>query len=240
MFERFTERARRVVVLAQQEAQHLSHNYIGTEHLLLGLLGDTEGVAARALQSLDVSLDRVRERVREMIGEGKDPPRGHIPFTPRAKKVLELSLREALQLSHTYIGTEHILLGLVREAEGVAAIVLSEMAGDASTIRNKVLDLLSLETGAEESAQETPVESSDEPAGQGPPRGRESVPGAPARSDQLSCPRCRGPLEDHLAFRVLPARKDDDETDVRGVVVAYCTHCNTALGAWGGPEGLSA
>ena len=121
MFERFTDRARRVVVLAQEEARMLNHNYIGTEHILLGLIHEGEGVAAKALESLSISLDGVREQVQEIIGQGQQAPSGHIPFTPRAKKVLELSLREALQLGHNYIGTEHILLGLIREGEGVAA-----------------------------------------------------------------------------------------------------------------------
>src|SRR5690349_21499169 len=124
MFERFTERARRVVVFAQEEARDLNHNYIGTEHLLLGLMRDADSVAVRALRELDIGQDAVREQVTEIIGRGKRPPSGHIPFTPRAKKVLELSLREALQLNHNYIGTEHILLGLVGEGEGVAAQVL--------------------------------------------------------------------------------------------------------------------
>ena len=121
MFERFTDRARRVVVLAQDEARMLDHNYVGTEHILLGLIHEGEGVAAKALESLGISLDAVRQQVEEIIGRGQQQaPSGHIPFTPRAKKVLELSLREALQLGHTYIGTEHILLGLIREGDGVA------------------------------------------------------------------------------------------------------------------------
>ena len=119
MFERFTDRARRVVVLAQEEARMLNHNYIGTEHILLGLIHEGEGVAAKALESLGISLDAVRQQVEEIIGQGQQAPSGHIPFTPRAKKVLELSLREALQLGHNYIGTEHILLGLIREGEGI-------------------------------------------------------------------------------------------------------------------------
>ena len=128
MFERFTDRARRVVVLAQEEARLLNHNYIGTEHILLGLIHEGEGVAAKALESLGISLEAVRSQVEEIIGQGGSSPSGHIPFTPRAKKVLELSLREALQLGHNYIGTEHILLGLIREGEGVASLVL-EPAG---------------------------------------------------------------------------------------------------------------
>ena len=130
MFERFTDRARRVVVLAQEEARLLNHNYIGTEHILLGLIHEGEGVAAKALESLGISLEAVRQQVEEIIGQGGSSPSGHIPFTPRAKKVLELSLREALQLGHNYIGTEHILLGLIREGEGVAAQVLVKLGAD--------------------------------------------------------------------------------------------------------------
>ncbi|MDO4244141.1 MAG: ATP-dependent Clp protease ATP-binding subunit [Actinomyces sp.] len=149
MFERFTDRARRVVVLAQDEARALNHNYIGTEHLLLGLIHEGEGVAAKALESMEVSLDAVRAQVVEIIGEGQSAPSGHIPFTPRAKKVLELSLREALQLGHNYIGTEHILLGLLREGEGVAAQVLTKLGADLSTVRQTVMQMLSGYEGKE-------------------------------------------------------------------------------------------
>jgi Clp amino terminal domain, pathogenicity island component len=142
MFERFTDRARRVVVLAQEEARHLDHNYIGTEHILLGLIHEREGVAARALTALDISLESVRAQVEEIIGRGDQAPTGHIPFTPRAKKVLELSLREALGLSHNYIGTEHILLGLIREGEGVAAQVLVKLGGSLDRVRQQVIQLL--------------------------------------------------------------------------------------------------
>jgi ATP-dependent Clp protease ATP-binding subunit ClpC len=142
VFERFTDRARRVVVLAQEEARLLNHNYIGTEHILLGLIHEGEGVAAKALESLGISLEKVRQQVEEIIGAGQSPPSGHIPFTPRAKKVLELSLREALQLGHNYIGTEHILLGLVRESEGVAARVLSNLDVDPDRIRRQVVQQL--------------------------------------------------------------------------------------------------
>jgi ATP-dependent Clp protease ATP-binding subunit ClpC len=143
MFERFTDRARRVVVLAQEEARMLNHNYIGTEHILLGLIHEGEGVAAKALESLGISLEGVREQVEEIIGQGQTAPAGHIPFTPRAKKVLELSLREALQLGHNYIGTEHILLGLIREGEGVAAQVLQKLGADLNRVRQQVIQLLS-------------------------------------------------------------------------------------------------
>src|SRR6202522_174431 len=149
MFERFTDRARRVVVLAQEEARMLNHNYIGTEHILLGLIHEGEGVAAKALESLGISLDAVRQQVEEIIGQGQQAPSGHIPFTPRAKKVLELSLREALQLGHNYIGTEHILLGLIREGEGVAAQVLVKLGAELTRVRQQVIQLLSGYQGKE-------------------------------------------------------------------------------------------
>jgi ATP-dependent Clp protease ATP-binding subunit ClpC len=144
MFERFTDRARRVVVLAQEEARMLNHDYIGTEHILLGLLREGEGVAAKALTSLGISLGAVRQAVEEIIGRGEQPPSesGHIPFTPRAKKVLEFSLREALQLGHDYIGTEHILLGLIREGNGVAAQVLVASGVDLNRARQRVIQLV--------------------------------------------------------------------------------------------------
>jgi ATP-dependent Clp protease ATP-binding subunit ClpA len=142
MFERFTDRARRVVVLAQEEARMLSHNYVGTEHILLGLIHEGEGVAAKALESLGISLEAVRAQVEEIIGHGEQTPSGHIPFTPRAKKVMELSLREALELGHDYIGTEHILLGLIREGDGVAAQVLIRLGADLNRVRQQVIALL--------------------------------------------------------------------------------------------------
>jgi ATP-dependent Clp protease ATP-binding subunit ClpC len=143
VFERFTDRARRVLVLAQEEARLLNHNYIGTEHLLLGLIHEGEGVAATALESLGISLEAVRAQVEEIIGQGQSAPTGHIPFTPRAKKVLELSLREAKQLGHNYIGTEHILLGLIREGEGVAAQVLVKLGAGLDRVRQQVIHVLS-------------------------------------------------------------------------------------------------
>ena len=164
MFERFTDRARRVVVLAQEEARMLNHNYIGTEHILLGLIHEGEGVAAKALESLGISLDAVRQQVEEIIGQGQQAPSGHIPFTPRAKKVLELSLREALQLGHNYIGTEHILLGLIREGEGVAAQVLVKLGADLNKVRQQVIQLLSGYQGKEPAA-----------AGSGPAEGTPST-----------------------------------------------------------------
>ena len=158
MFERFTDRARRVVVLAQEEARMLNHNYIGTEHILLGLIHEGEGVAAKALESLGISLEAVRSQVEEIIGQGQQAPSGHIPFTPRAKKVLELSLREALQLGHNYIGTEHILLGLIREGEGVAAQVLVKLGADLNRVRQQVIQLLAGYQGKEPAASGGPAE----------------------------------------------------------------------------------
>ncbi len=142
MFQRFTDRARRVVVLAQEEARMLGHNYIGTEHILLGLIHEGDGVAAKALTAMGIGLEATRQQVESIIGRGQGAPTGHIPFTPRAKKVLELSLREALQLGHDYIGTEHILLGLIREGDGVAAQVLAGFGADLNRVRQQVVQLL--------------------------------------------------------------------------------------------------
>jgi ATP-dependent Clp protease ATP-binding subunit ClpC len=173
MFERFTDRARRVVVLAQEEARLLNHSYIGTEHILLGLIHEGEGVAAKALESLGISLEAVRSQVEEIIGQGGSSPSGHIPFTPRAKKVLELSLREALQLGHNYIGTEHILLGLIREGEGVAAQVLVKLGADLSRVRQQVIQLLSGYQGPSGRSEGAPTAgasvgpSKDEPSDKG-------------------------------------------------------------------------
>jgi hypothetical protein len=152
MFERFTDRARRVVVLAQEEARLLNHNHIGTEHILLGLIHEGEGIAYLALTELGISLDAVRAQVEAEIGQGSEAPGGHIPFTPRAKKVLELSLREALQLGHNYIGTEHILLGLIREGEGVAAQVLVGLGAGLDRVRGQVVQLLAT-AGASQAEQ---------------------------------------------------------------------------------------
>jgi len=157
MFERFTDRARRVVVLAQEEARTLDHGYIGTEHLLLGLIREGDGVAARALVSLGISLEAVREQVGQIIGRGQQPPPGHIPFTPRAKKVLELALREAQQLGHGYIGTEHLLLGLIREGSGVAAQVLVRLGADLNRTRQQVVQLLHGRQGEDVTSEDLPL-----------------------------------------------------------------------------------
>ena len=149
MFERFTDRARRVMVLAQEEARMLNHNYIGTEHILLGLIHEGGGVAAKALESLGISLDAVRQQVEEIIGQGQQAPPGHIPFTPRAKKVLELADRETRALGHAYVGTEHILLGLIREGDGVAAQVLVNLGADLNRVRQQVIQLLHGDQGTD-------------------------------------------------------------------------------------------
>ena len=171
MFDRFTDRARRVIVLAQDEARMLNHNYIGTEHLLLGLIHEGEGVAAKALEQMGISLEAVRAQVEEVIGHGQTQPTGHIPFTPRAKKVLELSLREALQMNHSYIGTEHILLGLIREGEGVAADTLIKLGADLNRVRNTVLQLLS---GYQGTTEGQPITSGAPEMGESP-RGTNTV-----------------------------------------------------------------
>jgi ATP-dependent Clp protease ATP-binding subunit ClpC len=142
VFERFTERARQVVVLAQDEAHSLNHNYIGTEHLLLGLLREEEGIAARVLTSLDITVEEVRAQVSRIVGLGEEAAAGDAPFTPRAKRVLELSLREALSMGHNWIGTEHVLLGIARENEGVASAILLDLGADANTIRDEVVRML--------------------------------------------------------------------------------------------------
>ena len=177
LFERFTDRARRVVVLAQEEARLLNHSYIGTEHILLGLIHEGEGVAAKALESLSISLEAVRAQVEEIIGQGGSSPSGHIPFTPRAKKVLELSLREALQLGHNYIGTEHILLGLLREGEGVATQVLVKLGADLGKVRQQVIQLLSGYQG--------PAAKGDAPAGGAPAGGAKEEAGDKGGSQVL-------------------------------------------------------
>ncbi len=162
IFERFTERARQVVVLAQEEARTLKHNYIGTEHILLGLLGEQEGLAARVLESLDITVERVRNQVLRIVGSGEEVASGHVPFTPRVKQVFELALRETLSLGHNHVGTEHILLGLVRENEGVAARILLDFDADPEKVRNEVIRMLSAPGGRPPAAAS--AESGPEPA----------------------------------------------------------------------------
>jgi ATP-dependent Clp protease ATP-binding subunit ClpC len=190
MFERFTDRARRVVVLAQEEARGLGHNYIGTEHILLGLL-EPGGIAAQALTRFGMTQTGTREEVKARVGSGSAPPKGKIPFTPRAKKVLELSLREALSLHHNYIGTEHILLGLVREGEGAAAQILTEHAGDLAAVRQAVLDLLPAAQALQgrrwlrRRSESLPGEAG-EPGESGEPGGQAGMPTTPAADAGLA------------------------------------------------------
>jgi len=221
VFERFTDRARRTIVFAQEEARLLSHNYIGTEHILLGLLREEEGVAAKALKTLDVSLETVRRDVGEIVGRGQEVSRGHIPFTPRAKKVLELSLREALQLGHNYIGTEHILLGLIREGEGVAAQVLQKLGADLNRVRQTMVQLLS---GYVEGSEGPTVEGAAEMA----ELTSEVAWGSePLGDDAPTCPNCFGALDETLAVRALETTVEDEPLSVK---VAYCSRCGVALG----------
>jgi ATP-dependent Clp protease ATP-binding subunit ClpC len=204
MFERFTDRARRVVVLAQEEARMLNHNYIGTEHLLLGLINQGEGKAARALDSLGISLEAVRREVKDVVSEGEAAPTGHIPITPRGKKVLELALREALQLGHHYIGTEHILLGLIREGEGVAAQVLQKLGADLDRVRQAVLQVLSKDFVATE---------------------------RPGEELGPRCPTCRAWLgEGGQASITVVQVPDASGGQPRSVVFVSCRGCGRTLG----------
>jgi ATP-dependent Clp protease ATP-binding subunit ClpC len=193
-----------VVVLAQEEARMLNHNYIGTEHILLALSHEGEGVAGQALEVLDISLEAARQQVAEIIGRGQAPVRGHLPFTPRAKKVLELSFREAMQLGHNYIGTEHILLGLIREGEGVGAEVLLKLGADLGRVRQIVIQFLSGYTV--EKGEELPTEGSTPPPGP-------------------TCPWCSLPLEGSLAYRTLLADPADEEGDPISLFALYCKSC---------------
>jgi ATP-dependent Clp protease ATP-binding subunit ClpC len=210
MFERFTDKARRVVVLAQEEARLLNHNYIGTEHVLLGLVREGEGLAAKALTTMGIGLDAVRGQVEEVIGRGQAAPAGHIPFTPRAKKVLELSLREALQLGHNYIGTEHILLGLLREGEGVAAQVLQKLGAELNRARQVVMRLMG-EEGQVPSA--TPHEEGESEGGLSGPR----------------CPRCNADLAVFATYRTITV-PDEEESGGRKAAFVFCRSCSYTLG----------
>jgi ATP-dependent Clp protease ATP-binding subunit ClpC len=222
VFERFTDRARRVVVLAQEEARMLNHNYIGTEHILLGLVRERDGVAAKALDSLNIRLDAVRREVEEIIGQGQAVTRGHIPFTPRAKKVLELSLREALQLGHNYIGTEHILLGLIREGEGVAAQVLEKLGANLDRVRQAVIQLLSgYAAGAGARKVEGGAEMEEELA-------REIAPTVVPAADPPTCPNCFAALDETLAVKAVETRLEGEHLSVK---IAYCNRCGVALGS---------
>jgi hypothetical protein len=211
VFERFTDRARRVLVLAQEEARLLNHNFIGTEHILLGLTHEGEGVAAKALESLGVRLEAVREKVEETVGPAGSSTTGSPPFTPRAKKVLELSLREALQLGHNYIGTEHLLLGVLREGEGVAVQVLATLGADKVRLREQVIVLL----GGQPSLEAAEV-------------GGVSVEASP---DGPRCPACRSLLDGHVGYRVLAAVPVDqpETSEAVDVMFVYCLRCGVML-----------
>jgi len=257
MFERFTDRARRVVVLAQEESRMLNHNYIGTEHILLGLIREGEGVAAKALESLGIPLETVRYEVEEIIGQGQSAPTGHIPFTPRAKKVLELSLREALQLGHNYIGTEHILLGLVREGEGVAAQVLQKLGADLERVRQQVIQQLSGYAGGRIERQQLSEEEIEVLAGIAEGASKKQIAeklglsrdelrsridsaleklrsrsgGTPIEEthEEPRCPRCRRELAKTAAVVALDLPvQGSDET--RAVSFAFCRQCGMWLG----------
>jgi len=202
VFERFTDRARRVVVLAQEEARLLNHNYIGTEHLLLGLVHEGEGVAAKALREFGITEERARAEVEAIIGRGGNVPSGQVPFTPRAKKVLELSLREALQLGHNYIGTEHILLGIVNEGEGVAVQVLTKLGAHLDGVRGATLELL----GAYSESAERPSVA------------------------QPSCPTCHRDLAGRVAVQAVTVTVGESASIDQQVLVAYCRSCGCSIG----------
>jgi ATP-dependent Clp protease ATP-binding subunit ClpA len=215
MFERFTKRARRAVVLAQEEARGLRHNYIGTEHVLLGLLGEPESVASRALARFGVSLADARGKVKAIVGTGeKELKGGHIPFTPRAKKVLELALREALQLGHNYIGTEHILLGVVREGDGVAAQILKEYAGDLKAVRAAVLNLLPAVQASQGRRwlRRRPTTSAEEP---GEPEEIRTTPAADTSLDEAARLARPNPVGSH--HLLLAALGDPDTAAARAL-----------------------
>jgi ATP-dependent Clp protease ATP-binding subunit ClpC len=213
VFERFTDRARRVLTLAQEEARALHHGFIGTEHILLGLIEEDDGLGARALRSVGVTTEDVRHKVEEIVGASLSAPGGMPPFTPRSKKVLELALREALQLNHSYIDTEHILLGLLREGSGVATTVLVELGVDLGWVRRAVIDLM---TGG----PEVQIGPRAESAG-GAPRAR--PPHEPA------CPRCRASLDESARFRTMAIPADSENADPLPVSVVYCVSCGTTL-----------
>jgi ATP-dependent Clp protease ATP-binding subunit ClpC len=212
VFERFTDRARRVVVLAQEEARMLNHSYIGTEHILLGLIHEGEGIAANALESVGISLVAVRQQVEEIIGQGQSAPTGHIPFTPRAKKVLEMSLREALELGHNYIGTEHILLGILREGEGVAAQVLMKSGAQLRSVREAVLTLLTGYTGEPQTMR------------------RERAAPEPDQEEWPICPRCRSSVAATASYTVLEIKPVGGEGEARSIPVMFCGKCGWWLG----------
>jgi ATP-dependent Clp protease ATP-binding subunit ClpC len=214
VFERFTDRARRVLRFAQEEACLLNHPFIGTEHILLGLIREGEGVGAQALAALGISGEAVREKVEEAVGMAGTSPTGLPPFTPRAKKVLELALREALQLNHSYIGTEHLLLGLVREGEGLATVVLAGLGADPARIRQEVMKLVS---GGQD----------PQSGGQGGDLRDTRTPRSPAAEPR--CPECRRSMGGGAHYRTISVPSDSGDGDPMSVVVVYCRQCGTTL-----------
>ena len=214
VFERFTDRARRVLTFAQEESRLLNHSFIGTEHILLGLIREGDGVGALALRSLGISFQAVRDKVQETIGTAGTVPNGSPPFTPRAKKVLELALREALQLNHSYVGTEHILLGLVREGEGVAATVLVSLGADLPRVRQAVNSLMS---------------GDQEVAGGHRSADAHHAPGHASPSREPRCPGCGGDVTEAARFRTIVVPPDEGRADPLSMHVVYCMHCGTAL-----------
>ncbi len=200
---------------AQEEARLLNHSFIGTEHILLGLIREGDGIGALALQSLGISLEAVRERVEETIGASVNAPTAPPPFTPRAKKVLELSLREALQLGHGYIGTEHLLLGLVREGQGVACTVLVSLGADLPRVRRAVTELM--------------AGVGQEPETVGQARDVETPSPQPVPPQEPRCPQCRWPVSDGGRFRTVAVYPDVEDADPLSVDVVYCHKCGTTL-----------
>jgi ATP-dependent Clp protease ATP-binding subunit ClpA len=225
VFERFTDRARRVVVLAQEEARLLDHNYIGTEHVLLGLIHEGEGVAALALEGLGVSLETVRAQVLQRIGRGEKAADVHIPFTPRAKRVLSLALREALDLGAGYIGTEHLLLGLLREADGVGAQVLNDLGADVGSVRSKVLELVSGHAAGAEGMHVGPevVRVTRELHASA-----SAVVGAYDPSMGPLCSMCRRPLLETATYKAIEAAEHRGE-GFRRFLVLYCGGCGDVV-----------
>jgi ATP-dependent Clp protease ATP-binding subunit ClpC len=219
MFERFTDRGRRVLVLAQEEARLLDHGFIGTEHILLGLMAEDQGIAANALKSMDITLAMLRERVEQVTGSVSTQPIGAPPFSPRAKKVLELSLRESLQLGHSYIGPEHLLLGLMREGQGLGATILVDLGADWNRVRQSILALMS----------EIPAE----PRASQPTRGETMASGDdPSTPVEPRCPQCRSGLTDGVRYRTIPASSDAEGDVEPGLVmidVVYCGRCGMTL-----------
>jgi ATP-dependent Clp protease ATP-binding subunit ClpC len=224
MFERFTDEARRVLVLAQEEARGLEHDFIGTEHLLLGILHHGKGPAPDALNASGVTLEAARSRIAEVVGPSGSPPRRPAPFTPRAKKTLELSLREALQLGHDHIGTEHLLLGLIREGEGVGARTMVDLAGDLSRVRQEVISRLE---------RHEPATAAVRPPAGRVWRGGRRVRTRPVGGEPPRCPNCKASLADTARYRVLDVSASEEResgTATISVTVVFCGRCGVALG----------